>query len=649
MNSTHKFINSIKALNQLGFNQVWNYAKYQMGLKSGYYRFRTPSSSINSFLPDNAFSPNWFYKTPKPEPLEKNSSELVEKNIDIANEIVQGNIRLFGGNPVPLKLKPDFSIAHWTFHERNKILIPAEDIKYIWEPARFGWAIQLGKAYKISNDDQYVNAFLTYLDEFRTGNPLNIGPNWQSGQEIALRLIALAISTSMMHHSKQFKKEDVNSICFDIADHAQRIIPTLTYAKAQNNNHLISEAAGLYTAGVFLESHPRSGNWKSTGRELFRKAILDQIDKNGEYCQHSTNYHRMMLTLALWMRYLLKSEGQDLEGDENEKLEQALVWLIGRFDENSGKATNLGHNDGSFVLPFTSSAFSDYRPIIQAAGIAFFLEKLLPDGPWNDLAIWLDMPVDGVPKSKKLLSSLWPKTRIGSQSAWANLRAVKYHNRPAHADQLCVDLWMKGTNVLTDAGTYLYNTQSPWENALASTAVHNTACIDGKDQMNRSGRFLWLDWAQAEVLDTSDRSIKAQHDGYLKLGIIHQREVKGVSERKWTVVDQISTTKSNTREHNIHINWLFPDWQYETEQGSISFHGPIGTIKMKYKVAGSNSLIQFNLIRAGESLLGEISSPNSGWFSPTYGEKIPAVSVILSINSVLPVEIISSISLLEEK
>ena len=41
---------------------------------------------------------------------------------------------------------------------------------------------------------------------------------------------------------------------------------TLAYAKAQNNNHLISEAVGLYTAGIFFPGIQGQQNGKK--REL---------------------------------------------------------------------------------------------------------------------------------------------------------------------------------------------------------------------------------------------------------------------------------------------------------------------------------------------------------------------------------------------
>ena len=66
-----------------------------------------------------------------------------------------------------------------------------------------------------------------------------------------------------------------------------------------------------------------------------------------------------------------------------------------------------------------------------------------------------------------------------------------------------------------DAGTYLYNAAPPWDNSLAFTAVHNTLTVNQRNQMTPAGRFLFVDRAQAEVVEAADDRLTARHDGYL--------------------------------------------------------------------------------------------------------------------------------------
>ena len=99
--------------------------------------------------------------------------------------------------------------------------------------------------------------------------------------------------------------ERVSLLANIFIDHASRIPPTLSYARAQNNNHLLSEAVGLYTAGCALPYHPEALRWRELGWRWFNQGIQSQFSEDGAYMQHSANYHRLALQLALWMRLLV--------------------------------------------------------------------------------------------------------------------------------------------------------------------------------------------------------------------------------------------------------------------------------------------------------------------------------------------------------
>ena len=134
----------------------------------------------------------------------------------------------------------------------------------------------------------------------------------------------------------------------------------------------------------------------------------------------------------------------------------------------------------------------------------------------------------------------------GAHGSWAYLRAARFTSRPGHADQLHLDLWWQGLNLAQDPGTYRYTAAPPWDNALASTLVHNTLSVDGREQMTRAGRFLYLDWAQASPARARPgcrmapgSGSRASHDGYRRLGVTHQRQVTAFQDGRWLVEDSL--------------------------------------------------------------------------------------------------------------
>ncbi len=646
----------MQAARELGFEQISLNIIYRLGLKSGYFRIVTPSRPIG--LPEN-LATRFFLPTPTQAELTRLLGESAQAVVDEADELSVGQVRLFGGLPVPLQLQPGRDLQHWTAYKNHQNVWVGQDVKFLWEPARFGWAFLLGRAYRLTGSEAYAQLFWQLTERFLEANPVNLGPNWASGQEVALRLIALSFSVQVFADSTQTTLERKRLLIQAMADHTARIPPTLIYARSQNNNHLVSEAVGLYTAGILLADFPAAARWREMGWRWLNYALQTQIAGDGAYCQHSANYHRLMLHASLWADLLCRQSGETFPRQTLEKLAAATRWLLALLDPISGQTPNLGHNDGSNILPMAGGGFADYRPVLQAASRAFLGHSCLPPGPWDELSIWLGLRMEtiqppGIRKdsidindqtSVKETSINKQQFTIRNPQSWAYLRAAQFTSRPGHADQLHVDLWWQGQNIALDAGTFQYNASPPWENGLASTIVHNTITIDGRDQMQRAGRFLWVNWAQARLLAGAPDSLAAEHSGYNCLGILHRRRLLQIDPMHWQVKDELLPSRPGQNDHCFTLHWLLPDWPWEMEESRISLSGPNGKITLAVTITGDSQKIKMTgvqLIRGGKAISGPAECPPVlGWYSPTYGIKLPALSLRCSCEGKAPFSLLS--------
>ncbi len=234
--------------------------------------------------------------------------------------------------------------------------------------------------------------------------------------------------------------------------------------------------------------------------------------------------------------------------------------------------------------------------------------------------------------------------KVGSGEQWATLRAVRFHGRPAHADQLHVDLWWCGVNIARDAGTYLYNGTEPWTNSLDRTSVHNTVLVDQMDQMERISRFLWLDQAQATVIQKTSTECAASHDGYKKRGVIHRRTLNAVEGQGFLVQELLEVLPGKSRTHKFCIHWLLPDWYYQIDGTALTlthFQNKVRVTIYARKLDGHEQLkpMTLSLIRGGETLHGIFNSPIHGWESKTYAHKIPTLSYLVEYESSQSIEI----------
>ncbi len=670
MNLLSRLELAFKALLQLGPTQLVLYGLYQVGLRTGHYQ-RLLSASLARL--DDVSQTGHFVIYPCLPALPERTSllevigEAADQLYSEANEIVNGKVCLFGGKPVLLDFGEANILQYWTKYETGNILPPDQDIKLIWEPARFGWACKLAMAYYLSRDERYAEAFWQNTGRFMISNLPYDGPNWSSAQEVAIRLVAMVFAIQIFIQSKHSTPARIASLAQAIAVHAERIPPTMVYARSQNNNHLLIEALGLYTASAALPEHPMAPKWHRLGWKWLIHAFRSQISPDGTYIQHSTNYHRLILQAALWA-FAVHDHSFSTEvipSDIISRLEAATRWLWKLVDPESGHAPNLGHHDGAYILPVSVCPSNDYRPVIQAAALRFLHTHITPQGAWEDMARWLGIPREQ--GSTEAGMELWhqdpPPAELNSHppyvlvnhknGSWATLRVATFRARPAHADQLHLDLWWRGENIAQDPGTYRYNAPEPWENSMTSALVHNTVVIDNQEFMLRAGKFLYLDWAQAKLINyqpgdqNNPEILTAEHSDYRKLGIMHTRKVTISSDGRWEIIDQVDGPASP--HHTVRLHWLLPDWQYEVlgpitndsfSTYEIRIRSPQGWISLKTGAStqGVPLKVNYQLARAGTILFGSGDVlPIVGWVSPIYGEKIPALASICVINSALPV------------
>jgi asparagine synthase (glutamine-hydrolysing) len=693
----------LRAARELGLKPLLHLGAYRVMHKSGWLRWRTPIFDwdskpfgrwIKTGIPEGAAAYiDYREGLPREFLLNPNSPFLTQIKsfhdgdsdaaVSRAQRILEGFFPLFGDEEYELGFPPawnsfpaakvntsTFSIEqnnHWTKYKIETFL---NDVKYLWEPSRFGWAFDLARAYLLTNDPNFADGFWELLESWRRENAPNAGPQWISAQEVAIRALALVFSFYAFLSEFKGKPERITTLAQMIAAHVDRIPTTVAYSRAQGNNHLLLEAVALYTVGLLFPEFHNSEHLLEQGRRLFIEGIRDQVFPDGGYIQHSTNYQRLVLRASIWLLRLSDLNGEKLPGEIKGLIQRLADCLKALVDPISGKAANLGHNDGAFLFPLTNCSFDDYRPTLQLASYVLEERVILPSGPWDELLLWFGISLDSAQPDNPLKEQtstpepshredfdLGGKTKgtaypqagvhiLRGRESWGMLRCVNFTTRPAHSDQLHFDLWWRGENILRDAGTYLYNGDMPWRNSLSSTHVHNSPVVDDLEPMDRAGTFLWLNWSKGKVLQhkTSSKGgieiIAARHDGYRKIGVSVTRSVIRAGDQIWYVVDEI--TGEGT--HSIRNGWLLPDTSWKLENHVLQLNADY--ISIKVEAAGEN--LTGALIRAGEQLLGDYSPKNSdvmGWYSPTYARKDPALTFLSSISGSLPLRIVTTLTL----
>lgn len=573
-----------------------------------------------------------------------------------ADEVLSGRWRYFGTQRLRVGFPPDWhrnpltdqrapADRHW-----SEIGADIGDVKLIWEASRFSPVYALARAYVATADEKYAEGFWRLVDDWRNANPPHRGINWGCGQECALRMMAWYFGAHAFAQSPTSTPERLETLGLLTATHAERIERNIGYALSQNNNHGVVEAMGLWTAGVLSPHLQQSSRWKKRGRALLERLARQQIYRDGAYIQHSVNYHRLMLQAYVWSMRLGEVNGERFSEELYAIVGRAVDFLAALTDPTSGRAPNYGNNDGAWILQLDSCDYPDLRPVLQAAHYLVRKRHLCVPGPWDEDLLWLfgreslrrDADVSTIDPPGACMDSGYYVFR--GQESRGMIRCGAYRHRPGHADQLHLDLWWRGLNVACDAGTFAYNGVPPWRNGLAATTVHNTVCLDGREQMRRSGTFMWLDWAQGktEVLKQGASDDvdywEGWHDGYRREGVVHRRAVTRLGDC-WVVIDDVIGSGA----HSVRLQWLTPSVPYEMGVGAseLILHTSQGRYRLK---TWCSRPADASLVRAGQLLLGRsdpVAAQVRGWSSPSYMAKEPALSFAREARAELPLRFIT--------
>jgi asparagine synthase (glutamine-hydrolysing) len=580
-------------------------------------------------------SPKFFFDTlGSPE----NSTWNPQTSVQEADRILSGELKYFFHTPHQVGFPPDWhtdpvtgvkldSHKHWSEISDDR----GVDIKFVWEPSRFGMVYPLVRAYASTRDDKYAEAFWVLIQSWAESNPPNAGPNWMDGQEAALRLMAWDFGLHAFAESKSTTSERIAQLTVMIAAHAERIYKNIDYAISTHSNHTISEAFGLWLVGTLYPELKDSEKYLNVGRKLLEQEATAQIFPDGSYSMYSLNYHRFILQIYLYAMRLAELNNVSFSELLKSRVAKSVDYLFQLIDPQSGQMPVYGSNDGALVLPLNNCDFTDYRPLLQLGSHATRKQFLFEPGPWDEDIFWLYGETSfGQGRGDNGIEALaFPyggTYLLKGPNSKAIIRCTDPHSRPSHADQFHVDLWIRGQNIACDAGTYLYSGEGPWRNGLAHTAVHNTVTVDGLDQMKMLTRFTWTDWSHGKVLRHEETLWQGEHDGYQRLDdpVNHRRTVMSLPDDRWLVVDHLTASQP----HHYDLHWLLSDAQYGVQELAPGF-GLL--VKLPDSKLSDPIFLRMGILEgnANFSIVRADRNSTRGWRSRYYGEKEPAISALL--------------------
>lgn len=325
---------------------------------------------------------------------EKEKDDLIK----IADEAINGNILCFSkweasyGNPIKWNINPVTNYEwtkdkHWV--DIEELSKESGDVKFVWEASRFPQFYYYIRAYILTKDEKYVEAYWDQINSWIRENPYNMGINWKCGQEVAFRMFAWIFGLYIFIDSPHSTNERIFNLIKNLYQSVIRIEDNIDFAiKAVQNNHSISEAAGLFTFGVLFPYFKDSERLINKGIKYLEQEGLKQIYADGSYIQNSMNYQRLMLQDYAWCYRLAEKNNITFSSKLTGKINKAINFLYQMQDEETGRLPNYGANDGALIFPLTSCDYLDYRPQLNTINYIINGIRLYEQGKYDEELIW---------------------------------------------------------------------------------------------------------------------------------------------------------------------------------------------------------------------------------------------------------------------
>jgi Heparinase II/III-like protein/Heparinase II/III N-terminus len=525
----------------------------------------------------------------------------------------------------------------YAFRINHRSEVQTGNIKQVWEISRLQHLTLLATAWFLSHDEVYARRVVDQLRSWMQENPFLSGVHWTSGIEIGIRLISLTWIRRLLDEwpevGDHFERSELT--VRQIRWH-QQYLSAFRSRGSSANNHVIAEAAGQLVASCAFPWFGESDRWRRKSARLLEDELIRNTFPSGIGRELATDYHHFVAELGLLAAVEAEASGCPLSTATWQRL-CAMVDSGAALCDEQLRPPRQGDSDDGRALLLDPPAPNRW-PSLLALGAALF-------GP---LDWWPDIPADA---ARPIISAMAgaPREVAGrpTRRPWrfadAGITLLRTTNPQApeiwcrcdggphgylsiaahaHADALSVEVRYGGVDVLADPGTYCYHGEPAWRSYFRSTIAHNTAELDGRSQSADGGPFLWLRHAETRELGVQDigdaAEWTAEHDGYQALHppARHRRTVwLDRISRSVDIVDEISGGS-----HEVRLAFhLGPDVEAEIDgEGAI----------LRWPGASPPGAARLELPPLRWSVHRGETDPILGWYSPSLGRRIPAVTLL---------------------
>lgn len=450
---------------------------------------------------------------------------------DKIDSIVEGRFEFVGESHY---LPPGFD---W---KRN----PSTDVEWLILLHKFYYAVGLGLAHEETRDPKYARTWVDLTSAWIDSTPVDFFSSDVAARRIQNWIFAHYYFITLNEVADVTPTFYARFLC-SLHEQVSYLTTHLTPAR----NHRTLELWAIFLTAVVFPEFRESREWLGFSRaELLRNMQTDLLP-DGVQCELSTDYHHLVLRNYLAARRLAAINAIKMPPEMDPLIQKALDFA------------KWSHTPEGIVPALSDGDRADYRGLLQEGYALYGDRELLYAGSGGRQGI---MPAES---ARAFPASGYYVMRSGWRDK--DERYLIFDCGPigagnhGHLDALNFEMAAYGRSLVVDPGRCTYNESEPfnWRVLFRSTAYHNTAVVDGRNQTRYEpgARKFKIrgpapdcevrDFLNTPEFDYIDAS--AQSHEY---PVLHRRRIFFVRPDYWLILDDLEASEEHTYDLLFHLS-----------------------------------------------------------------------------------------------
>jgi len=513
------------------------------------------------------------------------------------------------------------------------------DCKFVWELNRHHHWVVLARAYRLTGDMRYAEEIVAQLDSWIRSCPYGTGMNWRSPLEMGIRLINWVWALELIRPAGLIRGDIAGRLLLSV-DQQLREISRRYSRYSSANNHLVGEAAGVFIASSYFHGLGRAARRRDQSRAILSREIVRQTSPDGGNREQAFGYHLFVMELYLLAGLAGRNTGEDFPESYWNRLERMFDFAAAMTE--AGAAPVYGDCDDAYILDLDDRP-RDFHGFLAVGAVLFNRSDLkVRAGGYSRRAYWLFGPegqasfdrIDASSEGNRLVSRAFPdsgcyllqkgcrgcddRVSVFFDCGGLGFESIAAHG---HADALQFTLRAFGVDIIVDPGTYDYFTYGRWRDYFRGTSAHNTIVVDGQDQSEMAGPFMWGRQAAARCLKWKPFSeggvVAGEHDGYSRLEdpVTHRRTVSlGQGKPDVTITDELLASAEHDAALYLHLA--------DSCQARL-----LGRNRVRVDCGTGHAVVTLDPSLDVELVTGQVE-PILGWVSRGYHDRSPTTTIV---------------------